>query len=258
MYVNQTMPLYFEEEGKGKSIVFVHPPGMGLVTFKKQQPLSESFRFITFDLRGNGKSGNTNERITIPLLASDIVHLLDHLGIEKTVICGYSNGGSIALEFALSHPERIEGLILIGGFPEVNTWLLRAEFLLGIYAAKLKMIPLIAKAIGTAHGESKSFKQELDQYFRLTNPEILHQMYAEGLKYNCTKRLQTLKVPLLLVYGAKDHYVHSYQKLFQQYVKQTDIVFISKSRHQIPTKFHNELNRVIKDFMLSLEKSTNE
>jgi pimeloyl-ACP methyl ester carboxylesterase len=256
MYVNQTMPLYFEEEGKGKSIVFVHPPGMGLVTFKKQQPLSESFHFITFDLRGNGKSGNTNERITIPLLASDIVHLLDHLGIEKTVICGYSNGGSIALEFALSNPERIEGLILIGGFPEVNTWLLRAEFLLGIYAAKLKMIPLIAKAIGTAHGKSKSFKQELDQYFRLTNPEILHQMYIEGLKYNCTKRLQTLKVPLLLVYGAKDHYVHSYQKLFQQYVKQTDIVFISKSRHQIPTKFHNELNRVIKDFMLSLEKST--
>ena len=222
---------------------------MGLVTFKHQQPLSKHFQIVTFDLRGNGQSGVNDDKITLHLLAKDLYELLDQLKINKAIICGYSNGGSIAQEFALSYPDRTEGIILIGGFSEVNTFLLQSEFLLGIYTVKMRGLPLLAKVLGTAHGTTKKYKQEIEQYVLKANPTALYQMYREGLLYNCTNRLSQLTVPLLLVYGARDYYVHRYQQLFKKYIPNSDVVYISKARHQIPTKHHRELNTVIEQFI---------
>ncbi|QOR68325.1 alpha/beta hydrolase [Cytobacillus suaedae] len=254
---NKSVPIYYESAGSGIPIVFIHPPGMGLVTFRKQLPLSKDYNTICIDLRGNGKSGYDDEKITLPLLAQDICEVLDHLNIEKAVICGYSNGGSIALELALSHPKRVSGLILIGGFSEVNTFLLRSEFKLGIFTVRMKGLPVLAKVLGQAHGTSKEYKKEIEQYVLKANPAILYQMYNEGLKYNCTNRLSDLRVPVLLIDGTRDHYLHSYQKMLERYIETTTKVFISKARHQIPTKYANEVNRIIHEYMENLEMHRN-
>jgi pimeloyl-ACP methyl ester carboxylesterase len=251
IFVEDFIRLYYEDEGSGKPLIFVHPPGMGSITFSNQKNLAEHFRIITYDMRGNGKSSPSNKPITIELLADDIKMLLDNLHIDKAVICGYSNGGSIALEFSLSYPERVEKLILIGGFSEVCTTLLHWEFLLGIYTVKNHGIPLLAKVLGLAHGKHYAEKKAIEQYVRLTNERDLYQMYTEGLRYNCTERLSQLKIPLLLIYGARDYYVHYYKNIFKKYVPYTDIIYISKAKHQIPTKYYNELNAIIKAYCLT-------
>ncbi|MFT4415227.1 alpha/beta fold hydrolase [Fredinandcohnia humi] len=244
--------LYFEVQGKGKPILFIHPPGMGLVTFKLQQPLSDQFQLVTFDLRGNGKSSSGSEPITIPLLARDILTILNKLALDRVIICGYSNGGSIALEFALENPDRVEGIILIGGFSEVNTFWLRSEFKLGIYTVKMKGISFLAKVLGLAHGTTKEYREEIEAYVKRTNPHILYEMYVKGLEYNCTNRLYQIKVPVLLVDGTLDLYMHSYQKLLEEKIQLTQKRLIPKARHQIPTKFANDLNQIIYDFVCSL------
>lgn len=254
---NKSVPIYYESSGCGKPIVFIHPPGMGLVTFRKQLPLSQHYTTVCIDLRGNGKSGANDERITVPLLAEDICEVLAHLDIDQAVICGYSNGGSIALELALSYPNRVSGLILMGGFPEVNTFLLRSEFNLGIFTVRMKGLPVLAKVLGQAHGTSKEYKKEIEQYVLKANPEILYRMYVEGLKYNCTNRLSTIKVPVLLIDGTRDFYMHGYQRMLERYIENTTKVFISKSRHQIPTKHADEVNRIIHQYMQELEMHRN-
>lgn len=247
--------LFYEVHGSGKVILFIHPPGMGHVTFRLQLPLASHYKVLTFDLRGNGKSGSGQEDITLALLANDILDLLNELSIEKVIICGYSNGGSIALEFALNNPNRIEGIILIGGFPEVNTLLLSSEFKLGIYTVKMKGINFLAKVLGKAHGTTKEYKKALECYIRKTNPEILYQMYVKGLKYKCTHRLNEIKVPVLLIDGALDFYMHSYQKLLKREIPNSRLVLIPKARHQIPTRKSTELNHIINEFVEEINKN---
>lgn len=245
-----TTEIYYETYGEGTPILFIHPPGMGHVTFKRQRPLADHFKIITVDLRGNGRSGNKAEKITMSLIVEDLLAVVDEIGVDKVVVCGYSNGGSIGQEFVLSYPDRAIGLILCGGFSEVNSFLLRNEFRLGIYAAQFKLMKLVSFALATAHTRSKLFEMELEDYVKKTDPEVLRHMYNEGLHYKSTDRLHKLNVPLLLVYGANDHYVHHYQKIFLEKVPtDVDIVYISGAKHQIPTKHAAELNKIIYNFV---------
>lgn len=245
-----TTTIYYETYGEGTPILFIHPPAMGHVTFKRQRPLAEDFQIITIDLRGNGRSDNQAEKITMAVIVEDILSVVEDIGVEKIVVCGYSNGGSIAQEFALKYPDRVLGVILMGGFPEVNSFLLRNEFRLGIYSAQFKLMKLMAFALASAHTRSEIFQLELNDYVKKTDPEVLRNMYNEGLHYKSTDRLHQLNVPLLLIYGGKDHYVHHYQKIFQEKVKtNVDIVYISGAKHQIPTKHSLELNKIISNFI---------
>jgi len=242
-------PFTMKRMEKERQFYLFIPPAMGHVTFKRQRPLAEDFQIITLDLRGNGRSGNKAAKITMTLIIEDILAVVDDIGIEKVVICGYSNGGSISQEFALSYPNRVAGVILCGGFSEVNSFLLKNEFRLGIFAAQFKLMKLMAFALATGHVRTKLFKMELADYIKKTDPKVLKQMYSVGLQYKSTNRLHKLTVPLLLVYGANDYYVHHYQKIFKDKVPtNVDIVYISNAKHQIPTKNSLELNKIISNF----------
>lgn len=242
--------IYYETYGEGTPILFIHPPAMGHVTFKRQRPLADYFKIITVDLRGNGRSTNQADKITMSLIVEDLLAVIDKVGASKVVVCGYSNGGSIGQEFCLSYPDRVAGLILCGGFPEVNSFLLRNEFRLGIYAAQFKLMKLMSFALATAHSRTKLFEMELEDYVKKTDPEVLRHMYNEGLHYTSTDRLHELTVPLLLVYGANDNYVHHYQNIFLEKVNtNVDVVYIDNAKHQIPTKHANELNKIIYNFI---------
>ena len=71
-------------------------------------------RIITWDARCHGETETTDDPFTYWDLADDLRGLLDHLGIERAVIGGMSQGGMVALRFALKHPDRVAALILLG------------------------------------------------------------------------------------------------------------------------------------------------
>jgi pimeloyl-ACP methyl ester carboxylesterase len=70
-------------------------------------------RIITWDARCHGETETTEDPFTYWDLADDLRGLLDHLGIERAVIGGMSQGGFVALRFALKYPERVKALILL-------------------------------------------------------------------------------------------------------------------------------------------------
>jgi len=71
-------------------------------------------RFITWDARCHGDTENTDDPFSYWDLADDLKGLLDLLGIERAVVGGMSQGGFVALRFALKYPERVSALILLG------------------------------------------------------------------------------------------------------------------------------------------------
>ncbi len=107
--------IYYEDTGGNlPPIVLAHGLLMDHEMFAPQlKALSSEYRMITWDARSHGQTETTGDAFTYWDLAEDLRGLLDHLGIPRAVIGGMSQGGFVALRFALKHPERVAALILL-------------------------------------------------------------------------------------------------------------------------------------------------
>jgi 3-oxoadipate enol-lactonase len=107
--------IYYEDTGGNlPPIVLAHGLLMDHEMFAPQlKALSSEYRMITWDARSHGQTETTGDAFTYWDLAEDLRGLLDHLGIARAVIGGMSQGGFVALRFALKHPERVAALILL-------------------------------------------------------------------------------------------------------------------------------------------------
>lgn len=83
--------------------------------------LSGRFRCIRYDTRGHGLTDRGSAEVTIPRLAADLVGLLTHLDIRKTLICGLSIGGLIAQQVAKDDPDRVRALVLCDTASKIGT-----------------------------------------------------------------------------------------------------------------------------------------
>lgn len=107
--------LYFEDSGgSGLPVVLGHGFLMDHEMFAPQRAaLAPEFRVITWDERGFGLSEFDGRPFSYWDSARDCLGLLDHLGIERAVIGGMSQGGYLSLRLALSAPQRVRALVLI-------------------------------------------------------------------------------------------------------------------------------------------------
>lgn len=104
--------LYCEVEGEGRVLVLLHD---GLLDRRAWDGLFETFsrlyRTVRYDRRGYGRSSTPHQPFSD---VSDLHHLLQHLEIDEASLVGVSNGGKVALEFALEHPEIVGTMVLVG------------------------------------------------------------------------------------------------------------------------------------------------
>ncbi len=109
------LSLHVERSGNGAPILLLHGfTGSTAVWTPLRKALDGEYTIIAVDLPGHGKSATPSDhsRFALSLLAHDLAHVLDQLGVTRTAVIGYSMGGRAALQFALSHPERISALVL--------------------------------------------------------------------------------------------------------------------------------------------------
>lgn len=238
--------LFYEEHGKGVPIVFIHPPAMGRKVFYCQLPLQEDFRLILPDLSGQGDSKVAVQEISILGYAKEIKALFDHLGIQKAVICGYSSGGLIAQEFALTYPEKTFALILAGGFPEVKSPALRYEHLAGLYLAE-KHPKILARLIASSHTSDKGFSDELYRHMMKSSRKVWMDYYERSLHYSCLERLPKLQAPLFLIYGGRD-FINQHGRVYKRYTSFQTAVIKGVS-HQVPTKKWKIFNQLVTGFI---------
>ena len=112
--------LFYEVSGNGQPVLFIHGGygGAESAVVAKLPPEIEGilpadrFKVITYDRRNAGQSEFSDAHFTLVDLADDARALLDHLDVDKAIIVGSSAGGPIALQFALTYPERTLALCL--------------------------------------------------------------------------------------------------------------------------------------------------
>lgn len=113
--------IYYEQCGRldGKPVLFIHGgPGAGISPTHRRLFNPDRYHCVLFDQRGSGQSlphGETAQN-TMQDLIADIEVLRQQLGIEQWLLFGGSWGSTLALAYAIAHPERVSGLILRGIF----------------------------------------------------------------------------------------------------------------------------------------------
>ncbi|NJM07109.1 alpha/beta hydrolase [Candidatus Gracilibacteria bacterium] len=115
--------LYYEMDGAGAPVVYVHGGFAGLDTVLRDlQPFDWSwerafaahFTFIAYDRRGCYRSSSPDSGYDLLQQAADLAGLLDHLGIPAAHVIGSSAGGPISVLFAAHYPQRVRSLVLVG------------------------------------------------------------------------------------------------------------------------------------------------
>jgi pimeloyl-ACP methyl ester carboxylesterase len=105
--------LFAVEAGRGRPVVLLHG---GLADHRamsfRLSSLAATHRLLMPDLRGSGRSIHRGA-LSWDRLADDVAALLGQLGLERAVVGGISMGSGVALRFALRHPDRLQGLILL-------------------------------------------------------------------------------------------------------------------------------------------------
>ena len=107
--------IHYREFGVGETLVLLHGGLSSSLDWFRQIPFLAGLgrRLILIDTRGHGVSSLGTAEFTYSNLAADVVAVLDQLGIARTAIIGWSDGGNTALRLAGLHPERVASMILI-------------------------------------------------------------------------------------------------------------------------------------------------
>jgi pimeloyl-ACP methyl ester carboxylesterase len=118
--------IYYAIFGKGAPLILLHG-GLGNSDYWGNQvrEFAQHYQVIVMDSRGHGRSTRDAEPYGYHLMATDVVHLMDYLKIDKASIVGWSDGGIIGLDIAMTYPERLDKLFAFGA--NVNTSGLRED-----------------------------------------------------------------------------------------------------------------------------------
>lgn len=252
--IDDSLSLYYHIKGDGLPVVFIHPFVMGHNVFLHQEELADRYKTIFFDLAGHGRSSKGNKPVTIRGLAEDLKKMLDELGIEKVVLCGYSYGGLVAQEFAMKYPERSEALILSGGFSKIDTLIPKFIIKLVMLMVKFGQVSLAAKWQAKFHKGDPGDEKKIFEYAKRSDAQRCYEYCKAGLQYDSTDSLGRLELPILLVYGSLEKPMHHYRIPFQKKTPQTQVVYIKSGTHQLPPRSYPEFNAILDRFLQPLNE----
>ena len=122
--------MYYETHGDGRPLILLHGGlGSGEMFGPILPALSESHRVIAPDLQGHGRTADIDRPIDIRLMADDIAALIEHLGLDKPDVVGYSLGGGVALMTATRYPHLVDRAVIASIYlrPDVIDPALRAQ-----------------------------------------------------------------------------------------------------------------------------------
>ena len=106
--------LYYETHGSGRPLILLHGGLMSGETFGPLLPaLAANHLVITPDLQGHGRTADIDRPLDVRLMAGDIAALIEHLGLDKPDVMGYSVGGGVAFFTAVQRPELVGKLVMV-------------------------------------------------------------------------------------------------------------------------------------------------
>ncbi len=209
---NRGVEIFFEDTGAGLPVVLGHSFLCSGKMWREQVPvLAGKYRVINPDLRGHGRSGHVADPFSLYDAVADVIAVLDELGIERATWCGLSIGGMVALRAALSHPNRVAGLILLDTDAGRETGPRKLKYHVmgaGVRLFGLRpFLPSITRLMfgATTHRENRALIKEWKAQFAAVHvPSALRCLDALMRRDSLLGRLEGIGAPALVLVGEED------------------------------------------------------
>jgi pimeloyl-ACP methyl ester carboxylesterase len=200
--------IFFEDSGgSGPAVVLGHGLFMDHTMFDAQvAALAPIARVIRWDERAHGRSDWDGKPFTYWDLASDLLGLLDHLGLDRAIVGGMSQGGFLSLRAALTSPSRIAGLVLIdtqAGVDSVETNT-RYRGMRDAWVANGPAAPILQVVLGLILGAPEHW-EPWHTRLRETPRERIHAAATCLVERDdITDRVSAITCPAIVFHGTAD------------------------------------------------------
>lgn len=219
---------YYIEKGRGEVLILLHGNGENSDYFHGQMDeFAHYYHVYAIDTRGHGKTPRGNAPFTIRQFADDLLGFMDAHKIGKAHLLGFSDGGNIAMVFALRYPDRVNRLILNGA--NLN----------GKGVKPSVQIPIVIgyRFASLFAGISKSAKRNVEMLGLMVNdPDV------------SPEELAGIRTKTLVIAGTKDMIKEEHTRLIARSIPDSQLVFIAGD-HFIADKCPQEFNRAVLDFL---------
>ena len=237
--------MYFETEGDGTPLVLLHGGMLTIdLNFAGLIPtLAKKHRVIGVEMQGHGRTADIDREITPAALASDIVGLLDHLGIDRAHVLGHSMGGAVTMELAISSPDRVRSVVPISVSVRRD----------GMHEDLSDPSKFATSPIMPTQQDFMDFRSE---YTRLSpHPERFEEFLAKLSASNADlqgwsdEQLASITAPVLLVQGDRDFTTNEHGALMQQLIPGSQLAILPNTTHMQVTRRADLLLPMLDEFL---------
>lgn len=254
--------VYYEDSGgAGVPVALGHGFLMDSDMFAAQvRELAPRNRIITWDQRGHGRTESTDERYTYWDSADDLAALLDHLDVGRAVVGGMSQGGFVALRFALRYPDRTAGLILIDTQAgredpdKVPQYDMMHDVWVGSGPNDQLLDMVAAIIIGNQRPESALWIAK----WRARDPNGLTSIYRTLMERDdITDRVGEITAPAIVIHGTEDTAIDMAlaDDLCRRLAGCEGVVTIAGAGHASNETHPEPVNRALEGFLTKLERA---
>ena len=233
----------YEVKGHGEPVILITGLGGDTTFWRGMVPLlADKFKVITFDNRGSGLTECPDGHFNNTTLADDVVLLMDHLSIPKAHVLGWSMGGNIAQEIALSHPERVASLTLVSTYmrrPSRSSYMMHVMIDSVRSGGDIKHLFRIMQSLCMT--EEAFYKMEKRGNYAEWIPQMSLEQFVYQMEavdgFDSRQWAKNIKVPTRVIHGRSDIMVppRMGQELSAE-IKGSDFILIDGGGHTMTPK----------------------
>lgn len=249
--------MYYEEYGSGEPLILLHGGTVTSSMWQSQIPsFAQHFRVIALDSRGHGKTNNPTGEFRYRLLADDVAAFVQAMGITKPLICGYSDGGQIALEIGMCYPNLTAASVVGAAWYKFSEAYLNSLQALGIEGPGVVNIEQVQRAVPDL---VKLWKTEHswtdDPEYWQTLVKQISTMWWTSLDY-AAEDFQKIIEPTLILIGDRDGMIELEQAVeMYQLIPNAELTILPNRTHMSTTD--QLFTDTVLDFLLRHTSTTN-
>jgi len=257
----------YTDEGKygAPAIIFIHGFPFNMSMWNAQiESLTNYCRVITYDIRGFGNSETGNEDFTIELFTEDLMSLMDALKIDKTILCGLSMGGYIALNAIENYPGRFNALILSDTSCKADTTEAKEKRMKAIenitnngvekYAEESIMKFFTSQSIT---GKTEEVDLVREMILKSSPKSLCDTLRALSMRKQTCSSLNDIKVPVLILVGKEDIITPPAEGQFMhERIKASTLKIIESAGHLSNIENSEEFNYQLRMFVESIHEKS--
>lgn len=232
--------IYYEVHGRGMPLLLMHGGTVFIESLYNQVPaLAGEFMVIAPDSREHGRSTGTTAELGYGVMAKDMCALLDGMGVGEVFVVGWSDGGIIGMQMAMSRPGLVKKLVTIGSN-------YRADGMTASSIAKIRSM-----------GPDDADFAEVKDYYRRIAPEPdrwpvffnrVRTMWLTQPNYSAAD-LERIAAPTLVILGERDDIRRDHAQEMARFIPNGKLEIIRDAGHLVPLEKPEELNRKIIAFL---------